>query len=130
MVKTSIVISLIMSAIAGFFFGYCVMAISAIQSAPNDNFNKQLQQQSKSENPLLDDDSNYNAQRTFEQTLRSCLSPKCFDQPVENSLNRIGVLSIPGSGAATLQTFLKSKSSKNSNIEVHFDTHVPAYGIS
>ena len=130
---TSVIISLAMSAAAGFFFGYCVIAITAIQSSvPGDSFNNrqllQQQQTLRNDATLLDDYSSYNAQRSFEQTLRSCLSPKCFDQPVESDLNRIGVLSIPGAGAATLQALLKAKNNKRSDIEVYFDTHVPAYG--
>ena len=65
---------------------------------------------------------------SFESTLRSCLSSKCFDEPVAGSIKRVGVLSLPGTGVGTFKDLITQKLSKTTDVEVLFDSHVPAYG--
>ena len=76
-------------------------------------------------------------ERYFEKTIRGCLGPKCFDMPSKN-IDRIGLLSPPGSGADILYKYIQklysssSSSSpsqiKLSNYEIIYENNVPAYG--
>jgi hypothetical protein len=69
------------------------------------------------------------AEVTFENTLRSCLSPKCYDKPMGkgNDIYRVGLLSLPGTGSEILKSINLASEMPANHYLVH-DTHVPAYG--
>ena len=66
----------------------------------------------------------------FYSTMRSCLGPGCFDsRPLESNMDRIGILSLPGSGTAGVKNLInKALENTPTKIDIVYDTHVPAYG--
>ena len=67
---------------------------------------------------------------TFENTFRSCLSPKCYDKPMGEAgdMVRIGLLSVPGTGYELLNELKEEITETPKSHHLVFDTHVPAYG--
>ena len=74
---------------------------------------------------------------SFDSTVRSCLGIKCFDErtldPNGISIDRVGLLAPLNSGGEDIFNFLvnlmgESKKSNKNDIELIYDTHVPAYG--
>lgn len=77
-------------------------------------------------------DVNYHTYTTsFEDTLRNCLGPHCFDQKPEGySFQTVGLLAPPSSGAEEiLETITKSGGAVvTTAVHLEYSTHVPAYG--
>lgn len=75
---------------------------------------------------------NSNEEGLIQATLRSCLGEYCYDKRPDSSLrDRIGILSPKNSGGKILQEYLTkllSATNVNIDIDVIYDTHVPAYG--
>eukprot|EP01041_Mallomonas_annulata_P007460 gene7460-15265_t len=72
----------------------------------------------------------YDIEYNFTETIRSCLGPECFDaRPQGSSLDRVGILALPGSGVQVILVVLR-KAIRNSKpkTEIILDSHVPAYG--
>lgn len=68
--------------------------------------------------------------KKFDDTIKTCLGDSCFNEPVGNKLNRIGLLAPLHSGGEAVLAVIKQsmEGHKNAHIEVIYDTHVPAYG--
>jgi hypothetical protein len=105
------------------FFGF-----TQILSTPVERRHPLFKTDASTSKNGADEDSINNMEFVFECTLRSCLSSKCFNEPVGGTINRIGVLSLPGTGVDTFQDFITQKLSRAADLEILFDTHVPAYG--
>jgi len=72
----------------------------------------------------------YTDESNFTKTIRSCLGPECFDsRPGQSSIDRVGILALPGSGVQAMLIVLRKASRKvTPKFELVLDTHVPAYG--
>ena len=70
------------------------------------------------------------AESVFGSTIRSCLSVKCYDKPMgpTNDIVRVGVLSLPGTGAEVVEEICRVAAKIPNNHNIVFDTNVPAYG--